>query len=293
MNIDIQSNVHNTVETVWNKSNPNLMNLLCLYLPAKDPYATTKWYCDVFELDPSVLDRGSPDGFVNGNPYTTYSMYYLLSQDELKLHFEANGSVHTSIRLKVNHIDNVYRNMMQSGTEILTDGIVRSDDGDWIRFKDIDGRLLEVVHTQINLPESEQSVSPSTIPLLYGLQRLSLPAKDPYFTYKWYCDVFGFEPSMNDTDADLCVLDHPNFGYSLHFLRSDNQLQHQFHNREGYNHTYLLLQVKDIDQIFASMKSLGVEIVNDAINDRGGCGQEIRFIDPDGRTIEINDYGTR
>jgi hypothetical protein len=34
-----------------------------------------------------------------------------------------------------------------------------------------------------------------------------------------------------------------------------------------------------------------VELAVDGIVDRGGCGREIAFYDPDGRKIELNTYG--
>ncbi len=50
-----------------------------------------------------------------------------------------------------------------------------------------------------------------------------------------------------------------------------------------------------IDEVYTRMKARGVRITSDnvePINDRGGCGREFAFYDPDGRKIEISTWGT-
>jgi hypothetical protein len=51
--------------------------------------------------------------------------------------------------------------------------------------------------------------------------------------------------------------------------------------------------VKDaeLEELYARMIKHGVELAVDGIVDRGGCGREIAFYDPDGRKIELNTYG--
>jgi len=127
---------------------------------------------------------------------------------------------------------------------------------------------------------------------------LYLPAQDPYVTAKWYVDVFGFDPNASShsplqPDAGLVVL-HTASGLTLFFIQSEDKLSLSFNNNEGYNHAVLLFRVKnsDIEKIYMRMKELGVEILTDGIKDRGGGGREIAFLDPDGRKVELNTYGT-
>lgn len=145
---------------------------------------------------------------------------------------------------------------------------------------------------------SEQIVDNRTQPYIIDLMTLYLPAKDPYLTAKWYVDVFGFDPNAStysplQPNKDQVVL-HTASGLTLFFIQSEDKLSLSFNNKDGYNHAVLLFRVKnsEIEEIYMRMKELAVEIATDGIKDRGGCGREIAFYDPDGRKVEINTYGT-
>jgi len=143
---------------------------------------------------------------------------------------------------------------------------------------------------------NEQIVEKKT-PALMDVMTLYLPAKDPYITAKWYVDVFGFDLNAShsplEPGAGSVVLNTAT-GLELFFIKSEDKLIMDFHNNEGYNHAVLLFRVKnsEIEKIYASMKEHGVRLGMEGIKDRGGCGREIAFYDPDGRKIEINTYGT-
>jgi hypothetical protein len=136
-------------------------------------------------------------------------------------------------------------------------------------------------------------------PKLLNLSCIYLPAKHPYTTAKWYIDLFDMEAAdfaPLDPHADLVVLhmsdDIPGGG-SIFFVQSNDKFSMNFNNIHGYNHAILMFQVKDMEEIAERMRVNGVELATDGIKDRGGCGKEIAFYDPDGRKIEINDYGTK
>lgn len=145
---------------------------------------------------------------------------------------------------------------------------------------------------------SEQTVEKKTQPALMDVMTLYLPAKDPYLTAKWYVDVFGFDPNASHHSplvpgAGSVVL-HTATGLELFFIQSEDKLTMNFNNSEGYNHAVLLFRVKnsEIEEIYARMLAHGVQLATGKIEDRGGCGKELAFYDPDGRKIEINTYGT-
>ncbi|WP_158301729.1 VOC family protein [Paenibacillus mesophilus] len=136
-------------------------------------------------------------------------------------------------------------------------------------------------------------------PKLLNLPCIYLPAKHPYTTAKWYAELFDMEAAdfaPLDPHADLVVLkmsdDIPG-GASIFFVQSNDKFSMNFNNIRGHNHAILMFQVKDIEEIAERMRDRGVEFAADGIKDRGGCGKEIAFYDPDGRKIEINDYGTK
>lgn len=145
---------------------------------------------------------------------------------------------------------------------------------------------------------SEQIAEKKTQPCLMDVMTLYLPAKDPYLTAKWYVDIFGFDPNASSHSplklgAGSVVLITAS-GLELFFIESDDKLPLNFNNREGYNHAVLLFRVQssEIDELYARMVEHGVELATEGIVDRGFCGKEIAFYDPDGRKIEINTYGT-
>ncbi|PWW00905.1 catechol 2,3-dioxygenase-like lactoylglutathione lyase family enzyme [Paenibacillus cellulosilyticus] len=144
---------------------------------------------------------------------------------------------------------------------------------------------------------SEQVVEKKQ-PFLMDLMTLYLPAKDPYTTAKWYVDIFGFDPNAShhsplQEGAGLVVL-HTASDLTLFFVRSEDKLPLSFNNDEGHNHAVLLFRVKDaeIEELYARLIEHGVPLATEEIVDRGGCGRELAFYDPDGRKIEINTFDT-
>ncbi|XEC94038.1 VOC family protein [Paenibacillus tarimensis] len=134
-------------------------------------------------------------------------------------------------------------------------------------------------------------------PLIDGLVKLNLPAADPYVTGKWYCDMFDLDPNASNhsplkKDHNGKVVLQTRSGMELFFIQSEEKLPLCYTNADGYDHTILLFQVKEISEIFERMKEKGVKFYPEEINDRGSCGREFAFIDPDGRKIEISDYDT-
>ncbi|WP_127531780.1 VOC family protein [Paenibacillus kobensis] len=134
-------------------------------------------------------------------------------------------------------------------------------------------------------------------PAIMDIMTLYLPAADPYLTAAWYVDIFGFDPKASHSPLEPgagSVVLLTATGLELFFIKSEDRLVMDFNNNEGYNHAVLLFRVHDseIENIYARMQERGVRLGTEGIKNRGGCGQEIAFYDPDGRKIEINTYGT-
>lgn len=134
-------------------------------------------------------------------------------------------------------------------------------------------------------------------PKLGNVTRLYFSVADPYETAKWYSEIFDLDPHASShsplrTDHGGTVVLHTSNGIELCFVKSDDKLTLSFTNRQGYHHAVLLFQVQDVEEIFERMKQRGVRIESDEINDRGECGSEFAFYDPDGKKIEISNWGT-
>jgi predicted enzyme related to lactoylglutathione lyase len=154
--------------------------------------------------------------------------------------------------------------------------------------------FLEKVVEEVS-EQTQDSIIKKIEPKLLGILCLYLPAKNPYTTAKWYSELFGLEAASMaplEPNAGMVVLAPPNGGPELFFIQSDDTLTLNFNNSDGYNHAVILFQVKDIEEVYERMTAYGVKLATDGIKDRGGCGKEIAFFDPDGRKVEISDYGT-
>lgn len=144
---------------------------------------------------------------------------------------------------------------------------------------------------------SEHIIEAKTQPAIMDVMTLYLPAKNPYLTAKWYVDIFGFDPKGSHSPVEPgsgAVVLITATGLELFFIKSEDRLKMDFNNCDGYNHAVLLFIVKssEVEELYSRMIEYGVELATDGIKDRGGCGKEIAFYDPDGRKIEINTYGT-
>jgi predicted enzyme related to lactoylglutathione lyase len=131
-------------------------------------------------------------------------------------------------------------------------------------------------------------------PKLLNVMVLYLPTKNPYTTAKWYQNIFDLnadEINPPDPNKDLAVLNLLDAG-ALFFVKSNDNPSLDFYNIEGHNHAIILFTVKNIEEVYKRMVEKGVKIKSNGITDRGGCGNQIAFYDPDGRLVEINDYGT-
>jgi|GEM_PF-1107189 Lactoylglutathione lyase and related lyases len=290
---------------VVEKKQPYLMDLMTLYLPAKDPYATAKWYVDIFGFDPnasqhSPLQEG--EGLVVLHTASDLTLFFVRSEDKLPLSFNNNeGYNHAALlfRVKDAEIEELYARLVEHGVTLATEAIVdRGGCGREIAFYDPDGRKIEVNTYGTWSSSSEPKVEGRIEPFLMDVITLYLPAKDPYTTAKWYVDILGFDPNASQHSplkqgAGSVVL-HTATEMELFFIQSEDMLPLSFNNEEGYNHAVLLFRVKDseIEELYARLVEHGVPLATDAIVDRGGCGREIAFYDLDGRKVEINTFDT-
>ncbi|AZN41152.1 VOC family protein [Paenibacillus albus] len=116
-------------EQIIEKTKPFIMDLMTLYLPAKDPYLTAKWYVDIFGFDPNVSDHSplKPDAdLVVLETASGLSLFFIKSNDSLPLHFNnSEGYNHAVLLFRVNNseIEEVYTRMKEHDVEMATDGI--------------------------------------------------------------------------------------------------------------------------------------------------------------------------
>lgn len=138
-------------QTVEKRTEPYIMDLMTLYLPAKDPYITAKWYVDIFGFDPNA-SRHSPlqpgTDLVVLHTASGLTLFFVQSDDKLSMSFtNKDGYNHAVLlfRVKDAEIEEIYMRMKEHDVEIVTDGIKdRRGCGREIAFYDPDGRKIEI-----------------------------------------------------------------------------------------------------------------------------------------------------
>ncbi|MBP1989668.1 VOC family protein [Paenibacillus eucommiae] len=131
---------------------------------------------------------------------------------------------------------------------------------------------------------------------LLEVKAMYLPAKDPYETATFYCEVFDLDPDASEQfplkrKGNKIIL-YTKEGFEFIFLKSNDIMPLSFHNTEGNHHSVMFFQVTDLFLIYNRIKEKGLKIEGDEIVDRGSCGTEFAFYDPDGRRIDVSNWGT-
>ena len=109
-----------------------------------------------------------------------------------------------------------------------------------------------------------------------------VPVSDFWKSKKWYENVLGLEWCGHCFKLDS--------GPTLFLCETkDNAISNfNFKTRDGYEMFVITFQTRSIEQLndlHAHLKANGVEI--EEIEDRGLCGNNFRFYDPDGNKFDV------
>jgi catechol 2,3-dioxygenase-like lactoylglutathione lyase family enzyme len=127
-----------------------------------------------------------------------------------------------------------------------------------------------------NVNDSKVKIGLGSIATVY------IPVSDFWKSKKWYENVLGLEWGGHCFYLDsgpsifLCeTRDHtnPNFNYTV---------------KDGYEMFVITFQTRSIEQhqqFYEKLKASGVEV--ESVEDRGLCGDNFKFFDPDGNKFDV------
>lgn len=117
-----------------------------------------------------------------------------------------------------------------------------------------------------------------------------VPVKDPASSAEWWQRNFGLEFAVPfHAEADQAILKLSD-GQWLHLVQTKGPLDSQFPNKSGYAMFRLTFEVRQIEALHGRLLENGVNL--DELQDRGSCGINFVFYDPDGNKFDVNENVT-
>ncbi|MCQ6563285.1 VOC family protein [Paenibacillus mendelii] len=114
-----------------------------------------------------------------------------------------------------------------------------------------------------------------------------VPVRDPAKSARWWQRNFGLEfavPFSEESDQAIMKLSE---GQWLHLVQTEGQIDNQFPNKAGYEMFRLTFEVREIEVLHDHLLGNGVQI--EELEDRGSCGINFVFYDPDGNKFDVNE----
>ncbi|MNZ83808.1 Glyoxalase-like domain protein [compost metagenome] len=114
-----------------------------------------------------------------------------------------------------------------------------------------------------------------------------VPVRNPLTSAAWWQRNFGLEFAVpynaEEAQAILKLAD----GQWLHLVETDGEINNQFLDKSGYEMFRLTFEVRQIEELHDHLQTNGVRIEN--LEDRGSCGINFVFFDPDGNKFDVNE----
>ena len=123
-----------------------------------------------------------------------------------------------------------------------------------------------------------------------GFGCVYLPVSDAYASAQWYCQNFGLEPSPNTPlrpDMPHAILLYKPNGPGVFLLGCESLPNKPLTTRHGEEMLTCCLLVRDIEASLSRLKENGVRLEAERPLDRGSCGINVKFYDPDGNKLEL------
>lgn len=243
---------------------------ICLYLPADDSPALSKWYTEHFNSPETrkycifwepTKEKGTTcnfmtDEYIPGKPYEMFA-----------------------VRFETDCIEALYERLSNAGVPLEP---MHSDhEGITFVFTDPQGNKFQVrQHADIETQPLRDDV-----PALIEASALFFPASDPEATRKWYSELLGLE--LNDSGWPKT-----RNGEEIYFYRSliSGQTTNFDKNavmsdRPSTLYSIINVAVDDLGEMHKRMQEQGQKV--EIIYDRGGCGRQFQLYDPDGNMLDI------
>jgi catechol 2,3-dioxygenase-like lactoylglutathione lyase family enzyme len=114
-----------------------------------------------------------------------------------------------------------------------------------------------------------------------------VPVSNPLRSAEWWKRNFGLEYAVPYNEKEAQVILKLSDGQWLHLVETDGPFNNQFPNKQGFEMFRLTFEVRQIEVLHDQLKANGVIIEN--LQDRGRCGVNFVFYDPDGNKFDVNE----
>lgn len=118
-----------------------------------------------------------------------------------------------------------------------------------------------------------------------------VPVADVYRSIQWYAVNLGLVPSHHNAvrpGMPFVILTYPTDGPAIMLIQAPDTTCHNFYDTDGYERPLLCFSVRDIDRLYRQMQANGVRLEGEQLEERGGCGTNFKFYDPDGNKFDVN-----
>lgn len=114
-----------------------------------------------------------------------------------------------------------------------------------------------------------------------------VPVRNPLKSVQWWQRNFGLEYAVPFNEAEDQAILKLSDGQWLHLVETRGPIDNQFPNKAGYEMFRLTFEVRQIEVLHDHLITNGVRI--EELQDRGSCGINFVFYDPDGNKFDVNE----
>lgn len=134
--------------------------------------------------------------------------------------------------------------------------------------------------------EKERKV-PAPNSVLKSICSIYVPVRNPLRSAEWWQRNFGLEYAVPYNPSEAQVILKLADGQWLHLVESGGGFDNQFPNKQGYPMFRFTFEVRGIERLYERLKENHVTI--EKLEDRGSCGINFVFLDPDGNKFDVNE----
>ncbi|GGG61425.1 VOC family protein [Paenibacillus radicis (ex Gao et al. 2016)] len=114
-----------------------------------------------------------------------------------------------------------------------------------------------------------------------------VPVKNPLDSAAWWQRHFGLEWAMPYPPGGEHAILKLAEGQWLHLVETEGDFHSQFRDKLGYEMFRFTFEVREIEHIYDRLRTGGVNVQE--LQDRGSCGINFVFYDPDGNKFDVNE----
>jgi predicted enzyme related to lactoylglutathione lyase len=125
---------------------------------------------------------------------------------------------------------------------------------------------------------------------LKGVCSVYVPVANPLKSAEWWKNNFGLECAVPFNPEENQAILKLSEGQWLHLVQTEGPVHNQFTNIAGYEMFRFTFEVTKIEVLYDQLQTSGVKI--DELKNRGSCGINFVFYDPDGNKFDVNEAVT-